>query len=557
MTLKYRYAPIVLGTVLLAGLGASLLLFRSSPGELAAPHQAVAGSSFIGNCRKCHSPKGLTAGCLSCHSEIGAQISQRKGYHGRTIADKVKNCAACHSDHNGKDFAMVNSVSWGAAVPKAFRHPQTKFTLKDAHARLACAACHVKHAPAFSLPGFPDTVRLSTFLGLSQACVSCHKDPHAGGKAAECAQCHTQDKFKPARNFDHDKFFPLRDAHAKVPCEKCHRQRDSARSAGSIFGAVAGRSCRDCHASPHRTDWGEDCRGCHTERAVPWSDARERMTKASHQTTGFRLDKPHNRTACKACHDPAKPYPERHSAGGHPRAQKDCVVCHEDPHAGQFPGRGCLDCHYDTAFKPSRIAAKQHASFYPLNGAHAKTACADCHVRDSALGAVRFVMTRRDCVSCHKDPHAGQFPRRGCLDCHDETAFKPSHFTVKEHAAAYPLSGAHAKADCAACHIYDKALEAVRYAKTRDDCAFCHKDPHAGQFRANGKTSCENCHRDVSSWKKTIFEHNTMSAFKLSAAHSRVACKDCHPDALTPDGRRLTLYKPLKHACEDCHAAAQ
>ncbi|MFA6434032.1 MAG: hypothetical protein WCW52_04995 [Elusimicrobiales bacterium] len=489
MILKHRYAPLVFGTVLAAALGASLLLFRSSPGELSAPHEAAAGSSFIGNCRKCHSAAGLTAGCLSCHSEIGAELSELKGYHGRTIADRVRNCAACHSDHNGREFAMINKVSWGGAVPGAlargpetFKHSHTVFSLKGSHSELACAECHVKHAPPFSLPRFRKTNRSMTFLGLSQACVFCHKDPHAGGRASDCAKCHTQDKFKPARNFDHDKFFPLSGAHAGVSCAECHKQRDTAQASGKIFGAVAGKSCHDCHASPHRTDWRAQCRTCHTDRAAPWTKARARMTKAFHLETGFRLEKPHELTPCRGCHDPARPYAERHSAGGRPRAQKNCAAC-------------------------------------------------------------------------HKDPYAGQFPRRGCLDCHNETAFKPAHFTAAEHAAAYPLLGAHAKAGCADCHIRDSGLKAVRYAGTRKDCAFCHKDPHAGQFRRAGRTTCENCHRDSASWKRTVFNHNTMSGFKLSAAHSRVACKECHPPALTPDGRRVTLYKPLKHSCEDCHAA--
>ena len=104
MSFKYRYAPLIFGIVLIAALAASLLLFRSSPGDLAAPHMAVAGSSFIGNCRKCHASKGLTAGCLSCHTEIDAQLTGRKGYHGLVIAGKAQNCAPCHSDHNGKDF---------------------------------------------------------------------------------------------------------------------------------------------------------------------------------------------------------------------------------------------------------------------------------------------------------------------------------------------------------------------------------------------------------------------------------------------------------------------
>jgi len=127
--------------------------------------------------------------------------------------------------------------------------------------------------------------------------------------------------------------------------------------------------------------------------------------------------------------------------------------------------------------------------------------------------------------------------------------------SVGEHRAL--LSAGHSSFACGACHIYDESLKAVRYGGTREDCAFCHKDPHAGQFRVQGKTSCERCHRDASAWQKTVFNHNTMSVFKLSSAHAKVACKECHPETLTSAGRRVTLYKPIKHSCEDCHAAPQ
>lgn len=483
MILRHRYAPLVFGAAVLAALAAWLLLFRSSPGELSAAHQKIAGSSYIGNCKKCHAPEGLTKGCLSCHSEIAGQLNDRRGYHGRVLGDKAANCASCHSEHNGREFALINKVSWGGADPAAYAHAHAAFTLAGAHDGLACADCHVKKAPSFSLPRFPKLKRSATYLGLRQACAACHADPHAGGKAADCAACHTQDKFKPAKNFDHDKYFPLRDAHAKAACSQCHKTAAAA-APDKIFGAVAGRTCKDCHATPHRARWNMDCQACHTPRAVPWTTARARMTKAWHAAAGFRLEKPHERTGCAACHDPAKPYAERHPSGEKARAQKNCVAC-------------------------------------------------------------------------HKDLHAGQFPRRTCLDCHAETAFAPSRYSIKQHAAVYPLEGAHAKAPCGACHIYDEELSAVRYAGTREDCAFCHKDPHAGQFRVKGRTSCENCHRDASSWRKTVFNHNTMSVFKLSAAHAKVACGRCHPETLTSAGRRVTLYKPLKHSCSDCHAAPQ
>lgn len=483
--LRSRYAPLVFGIVVIAALAASMLLFRSSPGDLAAPHAAVAGSSFIGDCRKCHSPQGLSAGCLTCHSEISAQVAAKRGFHGKTLQAKVSNCAPCHSDHNGKEFSLVNKVSWGGETPKTFDHAQADYTLKGAHAALACADCHAKKAPRFSLPRFPKSPRAATFLGLSQDCMSCHKDPHAGGRASDCAKCHSQDKWKPAPGFDHDRHYPLRDEHAKAGCAKCHAP--GAPVPPAIFGKTPGKACADCHKTPHRTQWRLECSACHTARAVPWATAGARLTKAQHDATGYRVAKPHDKVACKACHDPAKPYAQRYSAPGSPGRPREAKACE----------------------------------------------------------------------ACHKDAHAGQFlPKRArCVDCHAEAAFKPSHFGPKEH-SVYPLKGAHEKAACAACHIRDEGLGAVRFVKARGDCAFCHKDPHAGQFREAGKTSCERCHRDASSWSKLVFDHGT-ARFKLDAAHAKVACKECHPAVAVPGGRRVVLYKPVRSACADCHAVAR
>lgn len=482
--LKHRLAPLVFGVIVIGGLAAAMLLYRSSPGDLSAPHAAVAGSSFIGDCRKCHSSAGLSAGCRDCHAEIEAQIAAKTGFHGKTLQAKVSNCAACHSEHNGKDFALVNKVSWGGGAPKTFDHAHAAYKLEGRHAVLTCADCHQKKAPSFHLPRFPKVKRGSTFLGLSQDCATCHKDPHSGGRTNDCARCHSQEKWKPAPGFDHDKFYSLRDEHARLACSKCHAQgtAPAAGTSSGIFGKTLGKKCADCHARPHRTQWKLECAVCHTERAVPWATAAGRMTRAQHDATGFHTAKPHDKVSCKACHAPAKPYAARYAqTGGHARNEKACEVCHKDPHAGQFLPKHtrCLDCHAATGFKPARFTAKDHA-IYPLKGGHAKAACADCHVREAGLGAVRF-------------------------------------------------------------------------AKTRADCAFCHKDPHAGQFRRDGRTSCETCHRDVSSWKSLLFDHNTMSRFKLDSAHGKVACKECHSPVRAQDGRRVILYKPLKSACGDCH----
>lgn len=483
--MRHRYAPLAFGILVIAALAAWMSAFRSSPGDLAAPHAAVAGSSFVGDCRKCHAPGGLTKGCLSCHSEIGSQLAAKTGYHGRTLGERAAACGKCHSEHNGREFGLVNKVSWGGAEPKTFAHDETAFALKGRHAALACAECHRKKAPPFSLPNFASARRSATFLGLDQRCVSCHKDPHEGGKLADCEKCHSQDAWKPAPGFDHDKYFPLRDGHAAVSCAKCHAPVPGAAATAVNFGPVKGKSCRDCHATPHKTDWGLACGACHTDRAVPWGLASRLMTRAQHDATGFRIRKPHEKVSCAKCHDPALPYARRYVSllvPGRPRGQDSCESCHKDPHAGQFVAKHprCLDCHSDSAFKPSRFGPKEHAPVYPLTGGHARAACASCHVRDAKLAAVRFTGTAKDCAACHRDPHAAQF--RGpsgvtrCETCHqDPSSWKSLVFDHDR--ARFKLDAAHKGVSCSECHptvALRDGRRVVQYKPVKTGCSDCH-----------------------------------------------------------------------------------
>ena len=478
--------PIVFGTAVIVGLGAYISLFKSSPGELSDAHQRVAGSAFISDCNKCHLHKDVPAACLRCHAEIKEELAQSKGFHSQLLSGKKTECAHCHSEHNGKQFNLVNSTSWGGKDPaKTFKHTFTNFRLTGKHDAVACGDCHVKNAKIFSLAEFSKYPRKSTYLGLSQECVSCHKDPHAGGKITDCEKCHTQAAWKPAPGFDHDKFYPLRDGHAAVSCSKCHTAAPGATVTSVNFGPVKGKSCRDCHATPHKTDWKLACGACHTDRAVPWGLASKRLTSAQHDAAGFRLQNPHAKVSCAKCHDPALPYAKRYVSllvPGRPRLQNSCESCHKDPHAGQFLAKHprCLDCHSDKSFKPSRFGVKEHAPIYPLLGGHARASCASCHVRDPKLSTVRFSGSPRDCASCHKDPHVGQF--RGasgvtrCEACHEDVSSWRT--VVFDHdRARFKLDAAHKGVACKECHPTVQlpgGRRIVQYKPVRSACSDCH-----------------------------------------------------------------------------------
>jgi hypothetical protein len=509
-------APLIVGILLIGAVGAFLALYRSSPGELSRAHGRVAGSPFIGDCNKCHSSQGMARGCLDCHSEIEAGLKAGKGLHARLLEGKPTECASCHSEHHGPDFALVNRVSWQGREPKDYKHDTRSYRLGGKHSGLACKDCHEKHAPRFSLPKYPKLVRARTFLGLRQECAACHKDVHAGGLAADCGKCHDEKAWKPAPLFDHEKLYSLALGHAKRECRLCHLipppgtpppQVVSTGTAASEgfrgfpFDKNKGKRCSDCHKTPHRTKWPGDCDDCHTKLAVPWAEAGKKMTPELHAQAAFKLKSPHGKAACKDCHPPALKLDQRyrHSKTGKPRSEKECELCHKDSHAGQFIARHpkCMDCHDAAGFKPGRYGVRDHKT-YSLEGRHAKAKCNDCHVLDPKTASV-------------KDPK----------------------------------------------------LRVRLYVPMRKDCAFCHPDVHLGQFRGPGKapggaagTRCEDCHQDAVTWKTTVFNHDRQSRFKLDSAHAKVACKDCHPLVTLKDGRKLVQYKPVGVKCGDCHELA-
>ena len=139
------------------------------------------------------------------------------------------NCSDCHATN-----------SWKSVT---FDHNRTKFQLKDKHAKVECRECHNINKS--------DNVSKFVFANLSTDCESCHLDPHfnqfiVAGKT-ECSRCHAFKNWQPVE-FNHDRTkFPLKGAHAKVACEKCHIKKVMA--AGTFVKYRFGNTeCSTCHA---------------------------------------------------------------------------------------------------------------------------------------------------------------------------------------------------------------------------------------------------------------------------------------------------------------------
>ncbi len=507
---------ILVGTFALLLLAALVAYDDPSPGGLTTRHGGVPALAGRNGCAVCHADGGLTKGCLGCHTEIKTQLAKGNGLHG---TQESTDCASCHPEHHGDTFDLLGGLAWDK---ESFSHDHVEFILDGAHENASCEACHGD----------------KTFLGRSQDCLSCHEDPHQRKGYTRCVECHDQHAFAPAPLFNHDKSFPLRGAHAEADCGKCHHDRPH-------FEAVPGRRCTDCHESPHRTKWDQECAACHRDNDLKWNDAHETMTPAAHLATGFSLGAPHARTECKACHKPQDPYADRFRA----REAKDCAGCHDNPHRVPWD-QDCSACHRvgDEHWRAGRnsVTGEVHAKTgFRLDRPHRDVSCEACH-RPGPDYKERFASRGADdCAACHEDVHKGQFAARhkSCLECHERHRFDPPRFGAKEH-DIWLLSGAHREAACDACHKTSKKLGARRFAGTPKDCRTCHDDPHKGQFKKRSCRECHTKHRFLPS-RIGLREHRT---FALTGAHQAVACTACHVEK---NGVRRFAKTPA--SCKSCH----
>jgi hypothetical protein len=459
------------------------------PGELIQGH-----AKYEAECPRCHvrfSKETQSSLCLDCHDKVKADVGSGAGFHGRIPGIKTAECKRCHTDHIGRKADIV------LLDPQTFDHGRTDYPLKGAHLRVPCGSCH-KADKAYREAPSP--------------CVECHRDhdPHKGRLGDKCADCHSETGWRDAR-FDHDKTkFPLADAHAKVACDMCH--------AGDRYKHTPS-TCQACHRinDVHGGRYGDKCETCHTPKK--WKD----LAFDHDHDTDYPLTGRHVKVACDACHT-GELYAKK-------KLDTACHACHakDDEHKGRY-GDKCDDCHATTGWKKAEF---DHAKTdFPLQGAHAKVACRDCHrgnVHDEKLGTA--------CHTCHAadDVHHGQEGDL-CERCHNADGW--GHRVVFDHdVTRFPLIGMHATAPCEACHLN------AAYRGTDTDCVTCHKadDKH----KARLGTACGLCH-NPNGWPLWRFDHDTQTDFKLTGAHEGLDCNACHR---TPAGERATVPS----ACGACH----
>ncbi len=212
-----------------------------------------------------------------------------------------------------------------------------------------------------------------------------------------------------------------------------------------------------------------------------------------------------------------------------------------------------------------------------LSRAHASldgsSQCDACHGSHARVEAAR-------CLSCHEALAGRLKARRGyhaglgnrCGKCHQEHQGRgfdiirwPGPIDRFPHArTGFRLAGKHVGPECRDCHKPEyqrdarvRRFDAARRRKTwlglsASQCQSCHVDAHDGELGDR----CQKCHDDRSFDKTTAgFDHD-QTKFRLTGAHAKVECKECHKRPATRDARgnpKRRFDVPGFQRCDACH----
>ncbi len=477
------------------------------PGDLIYGH-----AKFEATCEKCHikfDKKAQSGLCADCHKEVGKDMTDKRGSHGRMEAGKE--CNDCHPDHKGR-YALIVPLN-----KEKYDHAKTDFPLNDAHAdpKVTCESCHKTGKKYRETP---------------TVCNECHKkgDKHKGMMGSDCERCHTEKNWKDLA-FNHSKTaYKLLGRHAEAKCIKCHLDDKYKETP---------KTCNACHkqVDQHKGSLGTRCDDCHIERS--W---KETLFDHDRKSTYPLLFK-HKQAKCTGCHAGDK----------YKNTTRLCNSCHQkdDVHKGIF-GTKCETCHTEINWTESSFDHDREST-YPLLFKHKRIKCAGCHKGDWVKGKLKT-----DCLSCHRkdDKHKNIFGPK-CASCHIERDWKEIVFDHDKQTRK-SLQGKHKQAKCADCHKSGRLND-----KLPTLCMDCHEknDKHKGTFGP----MCDTCHSEKN-WKETYFDHTDQTGYQLVGKHLGPKCVDCHKVRIYEDEhfRKDCIYCHTKQdvhkgkegkTCETCH----
>ncbi|MBI3580828.1 MAG: hypothetical protein HY098_01915 [Nitrospinae bacterium] len=346
-------------------------------------------------------------------------------------------------------------------------------------------------------------------------------------KGQRCETCHDEQGWKPTL-FKHESAgysgYKLAGKHAQTACGKCH-------AAGAdqtvFYKPIKFDSCSAaaCHKNPHAEQFkGQKCETCHNEQG--WKPTLFQHESAGY--AGYKLEGKHAQTPCGKCHPSVADRPVLYK----PIKFDSCssAACHKNPHADQFEGKKCEQCHVAREWKELSFNHRTQARF-PLEGRHATAKCDKCHLNKA------WRPLAMNCMDCHRKDddkaHKGKMGEK-CDQCHTAQNWEPNHFF--HEVTGFKLDGTHSQAACAQCH----KTKGV-YSGLGPQCSKCHTDPHLNQF---GPVACGDCHT-AKNWFPEKFNHS-LTGFRLEGGHRVAACQQCH---------RNRTYRNTPYACIACHQA--
>ncbi len=190
--------------------------------------------------------------------------------------------------------------------------------------------------------------------------------------------------------------------------------------------------------------------------------------------------------------------------------------------------------------------------------------CTKCHVLGDKV-------SNDKCLECHKDIKSRVDQRKGyhaskdvsgkdCFACHSEhhgRNFEIIRFDANRfdhQLTGYPLTGAHQKQECVACHKKENIESAEIRKKDRTylglntKCFSCHTDVHQNTL----STNCASCHSTASFTPAPGFDHN-QTDFLLKGKHVLVDCRKCHEVTVTNNVPFQRFADIPFSSCASCH----
>ena len=520
-------------------------VFKGTPTTCVGCHQTDFNNSKNPN----HVPAGFPTACEPCHKVTDTSWAQGTFNHATTLfpllgAHATQPCTACHGDNvfKGKPTACVachqkdydsttnpnhaaagfpttcetchkvSDLTWTVAV---FNHASV-FPLVGVHATTPCASCHINN----------------NYTTVPTTCFGCHTKDYQGaatpvnhaGLPTTCDSCHNNADaaWTLASSFNHATYFPLAGAHTTAACASCH--------VGGNYTTVPTSPCYACHATDYTNaitpvnhvaaGFPTTCDTCHKFSDTSWTQG------SFNHASVFPLVGVHATTPCASCH----------INNNYTTVPTTCFGCHAKDYQGATTPVNhaglpttCDSCHNNADAAWTLASSFNHATYFPLAGAHTTAACASCHV-----GGNYTTVPTSPCYACHATDYtnaitpvnhvAAGFPTT-CDTCHkfSDTSWTQGSFN---HASVFPLVGVHATTPCASCHINNN------YTTVPTTCFGCHTKDYQGATtpvnHAGLPTTCDSCHNNADAAWTLASSFNHATYFPLAGAHTTAACASCH-----------------------------